>query len=160
PISQRAEHARLRARFDALGAARALARAVGPEGTEPPPAEPSFPAVEAALETGRLEEARAGLELLEPFWTRALASGVVGEGSAGRLGYLVLNPLGVARRVSVLLPNADADLRPAGPLRAAQFTEDGVWAVVSVPGYGFAWIPSQSNVDQAVVEHGGLSVRG
>jgi alpha-mannosidase len=160
PISQRAEHARLRARFDALGAARALARAVGPEGTEPPPAEPSFPAVEAALETGRLEEARAGLDLLEPFWTRALVRGIVGEGSAGRPGYLVLNPLGVARRVSVLLSNADADLRPAGPLRAAQFTEDGVWAVVSVPAYGFAWIPSQSNVDQSVVEHGGLSVRG
>ena len=34
-------------------------------------------------------------------------------------GYLILNPVGVARRARVLLPNASDDLRPEGPLRAA-----------------------------------------
>jgi len=56
-----------------------------------------------------------------------------GDGS-----YLVFNPLGVPRRVAVILPDAALDLRPEGPLRATQFTEEGVCAVVDLPAFGFA----------------------
>ena len=36
----------------------------------------------------------------------------------GPAGYLVVNPVGIARRVAVSLPDAAADLQASGPLRA------------------------------------------
>jgi alpha-mannosidase len=45
------------------------------------------------------------------------------------------------------LPDAAADLRPEGPLRAAQFTEDGVMAVVELPAFGYAWVPRDANFE-------------
>ena len=48
------------------------------------------------------------------------------RGDEPRPGYLVINPLNVPRRAAVILPDAALDLRPEGPLRAAQFTERGV----------------------------------
>ena len=68
-----------------------------------------------------------------------------GQRRPKRRGYLVLNPLGVPRRAAVLLPEAALDLRPEGPLRAAQFTEEGVWAVVDLPAFGFAWVPAETD---------------
>ena len=66
-----------------------------------------------------------------------------------RPGYLVFNPLGVPRRVAVILPDAALDLRPEGPLRAAQFTDEGVCAVVDLPAFGFAWVPREPNLERA-----------
>ena len=45
----------------------------------------------------------------------------------------------------MILPDAAMDLRPEGPLRVAQFTEEGVYAVVDLPPFGFAWVPKESN---------------
>ena len=46
----------------------------------------------------------------------------------------------------MILPDAAMDLRPEGPLRAAQFTEDGVCAVVDLPPFGFAWVPKEADL--------------
>lgn len=145
PSSGRATHARLRARLDALTTSGALARGLG---HDPTPADleplPDPAAVETALETGRLDEASADLDRLGPYWTRALARGIAGARTDGRPGYLVLNPVGTARRAPVLLPGAAADLRPEGPLRAVQVIENEVWGVVDVPAFGFAWVPREN----------------
>jgi alpha-mannosidase len=77
-----------------------------------------------------------------------------------RPGYLVLNPLGLPRRVAVLLPEAALDLRPEGPLRSAQFTEEGVAAVVDLPAFGFAWVPRDTDPARPPAASAGLSARG
>ncbi|HEX8200543.1 MAG TPA: glycosyl hydrolase family 38, partial [Isosphaeraceae bacterium] len=158
PISRRARHARLRARFDALTWLRSLAAllSVAPA---PDREGPSAAAVEEAIEAGRPDEAGATLDRQEPAWAAAVARAVAGDAAGGRPGYLVLNPLGVARRAAVLLPEAAADLRPEGPLRAAQLTEEGVWAVVDLPAFGYAWVPRATPPDAPPAPPGVLSAR-
>ncbi len=157
PISRRAEHARLRARFDALSTVFATAEALG--SAPPMPEGPKLDEIEDAIETGRLDESAAWLDVREPLWAGAMAQGIVGTATDGRPGYLVINPLAVPRRAAVLLPEAAADLRPEGPLRAAQFTEEGVWAVVDLPACGYAWVPRETNLEAAPAQMGNLSVR-
>ncbi len=72
----------------------------------------------------------------------------------------MINPLGIPRRVAVILPDAALDLRPEGPLKAAQFTDEGVYAVVDVPPFGFAWVPAEPNLEQSPSGPGGPSARG
>ncbi len=141
PISARAEHAGLRARLDAVESAKGLALALG---QEPADVDKETAAIEEAVETGRSDEATSALDRAEMIWARAAAQGIVGAGTDGPPGYLIVNPVGVARRVAVLLPDAAADLRPGGPLRAAQLTEEGVRAVVDLAAFGYAWIPRES----------------
>ena len=156
PVSRRAVHARLRARIDGLAATRAMARCL----TADTAAEDLTVAqLEESLETGALEAARDGLDRTEPVWTGALATGILGGSAGGRAGYLVVNPLGVARRAAVLLPDAAADLRPEGPLRSAQFTDEGVWGVVDLPAFGYGWVPRDANVDVPPAAGGALAVR-
>ena len=159
PVSGRAEHARLRARLDALETTRSLAEALGSAPPADTPEVRDLGRLEKALETGDLDAAGSGLDTLEPVWAAALAKGVVGASTGGRPGFLVINPLGVARRATVLLPDAAADLRPEGPLRSAQFTDEGVWAVVDLPAFGFAWVPRDSNPDAAPTPVGRVTVR-
>lgn len=177
PISGRVDHARLRARFDALNWMKAVAATLTIEGPESgptdgrnnnPPSEgdgqgesgplPQVP-LEEVLETGRFVEARAELDRWEPAWAKALARGIAGTTEPGRPGYLVLNPLGIARKAAVLLPDAAADLRPEGPLRAAQFTDEGVWAVVDLPAFGYAWVPRETDPGAAPAAVGAVSGR-
>ncbi len=75
--------------------------------------------------------------------------------SAARPGYLVINPLNVPRRAAVVLPDAALDLRPDGPLRAAQFTDEGVWAVVDLPAFGFAWVAKEADLGRPPAVVGG-----
>ena len=150
PIGSRAAHARGRAALDALVATHALASALA--GGENEPIEGSL---EDALESGRTVEIGDRIEAE----ARSLASRLVPEGSSGRPGYLILNPIGVARRAKVLLPEAAPDLRPEGPLRAAQFTEEGVRAIVDLPPFGFAWVPRESNLDRPAATRGVVSIR-
>ncbi|WZO99553.1 glycosyl hydrolase family 38 [Isosphaeraceae bacterium EP7] len=140
PISGLAAHTRLRARFDSIRWLDSLVLALTsnpsvPEGTP-------IDRIEDDLETGRLDETRASLALREPDSLAAAARAIVGPVPAegARPGYLILNPLATPRRVAVQLPEADADLRPTGPLRAAQFTDEGVLAVVELAGFGYAWV--------------------
>lgn len=166
PVSRKAMHARLRAQFDAFNATRALTWAVRgvtpdqPAGqdattTDTPPLD-----LEATLETGRIEELRAALDQEMPDAAGLLAGAIQGEGTDARPGYFVFNPLGVPRRAAVLLPDAALDLRPEGPLRAAQFTDEGVWAIVDLPAYGYAWVPREADLAATPASSGTLSVRG
>ena len=72
-------------------------------------------------------------------------------------GYLVLNPTGRTRRVVVSLPEAAPDLKPSGPLLAAQLTETGVRGVVEVAGFGFAYVPASSPLEAPPAPLGILS---
>jgi alpha-mannosidase len=153
PIASRALHLRTRARFDALVSIHALASVLGGSETESIDAE-----LEDSLELGR-RDVLADLDRLTGSEASSLAAKIISEGTSGRPGYLVLNPIGVARRAKVLLPDAAADLRPEGPLRAAQFTEDGVWAIVDLPPFGFAWVPRESNLDRPGSPIGAVSIR-
>ena len=157
PISSRAEHARLRARVDGLAYLRALEAALT-FGAEPEVIRTS--AEEEAIETGRLEEAAGLLDRSEPETSAVVAGRISGGRSGGRPGYLVLNPIGVARRAAVLLPGASPDLRPEGPLRAAQFTDEGVWAVVDLPAFGYAWVPRDPDHDAPPPPSNAVSARG
>lgn len=177
PISRLARHHRLRARFEALEFTKAVARVIA--ASEPdqsdlaPPPEPASEAeaeaeppdnLESWIETGRHDDAARELDQRTPIWAERLARGILGAKSdatrAARPGFLVINPAGVHRRVAVTLPDAALDLRPEGPLRAAQFTDEGVSAVVDVPAFGFAWVPREPNLEQPPSTPGGLSARG
>jgi alpha-mannosidase len=167
PVSRLVRHHRLRALLDAARAVRALARALsGSAGGSPSlPVEagpsderpPALGAVEEMLETGRHEDADAALCQLAPACALDLARQVAAiaprpaAGASGRprAGYVVLNPIGVARRAAVLLPDAAIQLGPEGPLRAAQLTDEGVYAVVELPAFGFAWVPKHPDSAQA-----------
>jgi alpha-mannosidase len=153
PISSRAAHLRGRARLDALIAIHALESCLSVDERQP-----IDPAIEDAFETGRPDALGMIDEKLDPS-SRSLAGTIVEKGSKGRAGFLILNPLGVTRRATVLLPDAAADLRPEGPLRAAQFTEDGVWAVVDLPPFGYSWVPRDSNADRQSASQNVLSIR-
>jgi alpha-mannosidase len=144
PISARAEHARQRARLDAVEASKALAQALA---QEPAELAPILTEVEESLESGRGDEASAALDQAEAAWSEALCRGIVGAKQEGRPGYLIVNPVGVARRVAVVLPDTAYDLRPEGPLRAAQPTDEGVSAVVDIAAYGYAWVPRETPAD-------------
>lgn len=151
PISKRARHARRRARFDALEGLRALAVALR--------------AIEPAADLNELEAAVEGVEepadlsTFEEEIGRTLALAVAGDSTSGRAGFLAFNPLGIARRAAVLLPEAAADLRPEGPLRAAQLTEEGVRAVVDLPAFGYAWVPAESDATTPPAPANALSAR-
>ena len=94
---------------------------------------PALEEIESLIETGRHDEAATALGPLEPAWSAALARGILGSATPAprtttrrhRPGYLVFNPSSVPRRAAVILPDAALDLRPEGPLRAAQFTDEG-----------------------------------
>jgi alpha-mannosidase len=179
PVSRRSRHHRLRARLDAARAmeafARAIAAALGRESTGPAPhagGSPERPTpceVEDQLETGRHGEAEAALHRFAAAAAAALTERVMGSvtGKAAtgapterRPGYLVLNPIGISRRAAVPLPDAALDLRPEGPLRAAQFTDEGVHAVVELPAFGFAWVPREADPAQPPAVSGAVSARG
>lgn len=157
PVGRRVRHAGLRGRMEALLALDAIGRALRmPRPTPadaPPPGSPAggpgeppacrpWAGLEETLETGRLDEAGDVLDRELAAAGDRLAEAVVGTGE-GRPGFLVVNTLGVARRAAVLLPGAAPGLAPEGPLRASQFTEEGVWGVVDLPAFGFAWVPSE-----------------
>ena len=131
--------------------------------------------IEALIETGRHDEAAIALEKVEPAWSSALAKCLTpepGHRAADiasvparatldrRPGYLVINPLNVPRRAAVILPDAALDLRPEGPLRAAQFTEHGVYAVVDLPAFGFAWVPKEADLGRPPAVAGALTAKG
>ncbi len=139
PVSGRAQHARQRARFEAAKALDSVVRSMVPSTPEQ-----DWNALEEQIETGGVEE--NDLEARLSGAANSLTA-LVMSGAGERPGYLVLNSLSFARRVPVLLPDAALDLRPEGPLRVGQFTDEGVWGVVDLPAQGFAWVPRQNASD-------------
>jgi alpha-mannosidase len=168
PISWLPRHRRLRARLDATRMYEAMARAIAASGAGDPAAAAAIPAglsatatIEEDVELRRPEDAERGLDRAQPAWAETLTGSIVGSrpSASRRRGYLVLNPLGIPRRAAILLPDASADLRPEGPLRAAQLTEEGVYAVVDLPPFGFAWVPAETDPQRAAAALKGLSAR-
>ncbi|WP_161602163.1 glycosyl hydrolase family 38 [Tautonia marina] len=157
PIGRRARHLRLRARLDLVESLRSLAASLDFVGAPLPDEEGPLPAgasaiteAERLLETGMLDEAEAAIAALESQWSAEAARRVVpptgepeGNGSEGaeQGGALILNPLSIPRRVSVVLPDTPNPPPSEGPVRASQFTAKGTEAVVTLAGFGYAWIP-------------------
>ena len=174
PIRHLSRHHKLRARHDATRSIEAFARAIALSSssgaTETAAAAPglTFAEVESLIETARHDEAATALGPLEAAWSEALARGILANkgkeetepSKVHRPGYLVFNPSSVTRRAAVILPDAAMDLRPEGPLRVSQFTEDGVCAVVDLPAFGFAWVPREANPGQPPAATGKLVARG
>jgi len=174
PITRPARHHRLRARWEAAQTVQALALAIASSAAgvaieaNLPPELPALDEIENLIETGRHAEAATALDRVEPACSAALARQIVatstpsatGPSGGTRPGYLVINPLNVPRRAAVILPDAALDLRPEGPLRASQFTEEGVWGVVDLPALGFAWVPRESDLGRPPAMSGGLLARG
>ena len=169
PVSHIVRHHRLRARFDGARTIQALARALT-SASGSPDAEfdaagepPTLDQIETKIETGLANDAIPAMDLALPYWAEALTRRIVGAGASSgskRPGYLVLNPVGVARRAAVLLPEAALDLRPEGPLRSAQFTDEGVYGVVDLPAFGYAWVPAETDPGRAPATSAGLSAKG
>ncbi len=164
PISWLARHRRLRARLDAARMAEAMAHAIASTAGDDSRSfgtGPDLLSIEESIECRRPAEAGRDLDEAEKIRARALSDRIVGrrEGSTTRRGYLVLNPIGIARRASVILPDASPDLRPEGPLRSAQLVEEGVCAVVDLPPFGFAWVPAETDLSLPIAESAGLSAR-
>ena len=174
PIGRLARHVKLRARFDAIRSIEALARAIalssagGAADSATTPDALAFDEVESLIETGRHDEAATALVPLQTASSEALARGLTPSKTSDatdatkrhRPGYLVLNPSSISRRAAVILPDAAMDLRPEGPLRVAQFTEDGVCGVVDLPPFGFAWVPKEADLGRPVAVKEGLETRG
>jgi alpha-mannosidase len=174
PIGRLARHHKLRARYGAVQSLGSLARAItlssshGITDTGMSAQASKFDEVESLIEMARHDEAATALGPIEVASSEALAKGILantGKDSTVRSrdhrpGYLVFNPSSMTRRVAVILPDAAMDLRPEGPLRAAQFTEDGVCAVVDLPPFGFAWVPKEANLGQPPAVTGGLVAHG
>jgi alpha-mannosidase len=174
PIGRVARHHKLRARYDAISSIQALAHAIalpsagGATDSGLTTEEPSFKEVESLIEIARHDEAATALTALEARWPETLARGILAskrvktanEPKDHRPGYLVFNPSSVPRRAVVILPDAAADLRPEGPLRVAQLTDEGVCGLVDLPSFGFAWVPKAPNMDQSPAATGSLVARG
>ncbi|WP_435016892.1 glycosyl hydrolase family 38 [Tundrisphaera sp. TA3] len=170
PISARAEHHRRRARFDATAVFEALADAVL-EGTRHPSPEPAadetptpptpgaLEGLEEAVETSRPDVVAETLDVRYQTDAEDLARAIVGQAHQGPPGFVVLNPLGIARRVAVVLPDAASTLAPEGAIHAAQMTEDGVMAVVDVPPFGYAWVPREPSSARKPAGDPGVSVK-
>ena len=174
PIGHLARHHKLRARVDAVRSIEALARAIALSSaqrvidTENKGDAEGLTEVESLIETDRHDEAESKLAPLQAQWAEVLAEGILRSVTSSKVsetehhqpGYMVFNPSGVSRRAAVVLPDAAMDLRPAGPLRVAQFTEDGVCAVVDLPPFGFAWVPKDVNLGASPAVMRNLQTRG
>jgi hypothetical protein len=91
----------------------------------------------------RLEQGDASvpgdLESLLEQVTALLAARLVARGPEDRAGYVVLNPCGFRRRVTLELPGAPPPV--GGSVKAAQADGATARVVVEVPALGFAWLP-------------------
>jgi len=55
---------------------------------------------------------------------------------------MIVNPVGVARRVNVLSPTPRSTSVPKARSAPHSYTDDGVWAVVELAAFGYAWVPA------------------
>lgn len=144
PLSRYVDAFRRRRAFDAADWCRASAAGL----TGQPVSSAASEEVEKAIEgdgpdggSGVNEVAEQALRDYSADSVRALRN-VIMHGAGNRPGWLVVNPLSFTRRVAVELPGADHPPDMAGAVKAVQWGEEHKFAVVEVPGSGFAWIPA------------------
>jgi len=88
----------------------------------------------------------------------SLADVLADPGAARRTGRLLLNPLGVTRRVCVELPAGGELPLVGGAIRAAEADGRSAAAVADVPPMGFAWIgPGMSEKGSDPLDSRGLT---
>jgi hypothetical protein len=137
PVTEFAEHARLRRRLDTAWTLAAVHRSLGGQ-SDGCRSEGVLRDLEGQLETGGdvAEALNAALEEQ----ARVLAERILARPASQQPGYLVLNPCAFARRLPLELPDAPGLLPVLSPLRACQMVDERVWVVAEVPALGFTWI--------------------
>ena len=118
---------------------------------------PTVAEAEVLIETADIVKTMTVLSVLETRWTQAFAMAILRDKDevatvshlGRRPGYLVLNPSCFPRQSGVFLPDAAIDLRAEGPLKAVQFTKEGVCGVVNLPSFGFAWVSRQADPNKS-----------
>ncbi len=69
----------------------------------------------------------------------ALAQRLLASATANQPGFMILNPLGMTRKVAVDLPGATTPMPP--PAKASHVEASQTTAIVELPPFGFAWLP-------------------
>lgn len=151
-------HLRLRRRVDSAFAIAALHRMLTPSAPEDKERCRNLESMEREIETrgpdigpaDAPDELARKLDPLEAAIAKPLADRIQVRAVENRPGFLIFNSCGFARRVVVELPNQAGPIPVEGSVKACEFADGLLRAVVEVPGLGFAWIPrGSSNVSPA-----------
>jgi alpha-mannosidase len=149
PISRYADHVLRRRRFDAALWCRSMTALLLGEPLETAETQ----SLEEALEScgpDQAAEDRTGpveqqLSAAEQAWPDRLASVLIGSAQESQPGFLAINPLSFARRVTLSLPDLISPPAIEGPIKAVDFhptDRASRWVTVDLPGCGFVWIPT------------------
>ncbi|MFO0926833.1 MAG: hypothetical protein U0736_07295 [Gemmataceae bacterium] len=155
PISGFARQARGRRRLDAAWTFTAVVRSLGgqPDDLDGRPFLDLLADEERRFETTG-ETTQERLLDLQQHAAAALTARLVARGPADAPGYLLLNPCGFPRRVTVEIPGITAPLPTGGPVKAAQLDGAVTRAVVEVPPLGFTWLPKNPPPGPALAARG------
>jgi hypothetical protein len=137
PVSEFAEHLRLRRRLDTAWTLAGMYHSLMEE-SDGCRSESVLRELEEQLETGR--EINEALDGAIEEKARALAERIVARSANQQSGYLVFNPCAYARRLPLELPDVHGLLPTVSPLKACQAVDGRVWVVADVPALGFTWI--------------------
>lgn len=151
-VSGFARHHRLRRRLDSAFALASLHRMLNPTTPEEFERVAKLTELETQIEVrgpdigpaqgnDDLAEALTALELQ---FAKPLADRLQVRAVENRPGYMILNSCGFARRVVVELNQQAGPVPVDGPVKACEFANGTLRAVVEVPGLGFAWLPKGS----------------
>jgi hypothetical protein len=141
PVTEFAEHARIRRRLDTAWTLAGMYRGLTAQGDRCR-SEVVLRDLEEQLETGR--EISEPLNAVLEEQARVLAERILARPASQQPGYLVLNPCAFARRLRLELPDAPALLPVTSPLIACQTVDERVCVVADVPALGFTWIARPS----------------
>lgn len=147
PVSEFAEHARLRRRIDVCWTLAALHR--GLAGRNSPlhidkdlgPLEDAVEETFGMVDADRLRATVGRLAELEQMIAAALSERLQVRAADNQPGHMILNPCSFARRVALEFDGVKDALPIADPVKACQLDGEHLRLVVEVPALGFAWIP-------------------
>lgn len=142
PISRYADHLHRRQRFQSARWYSALVTVLCGKSLKSLALTELESIVEAAdpdADPAQHEAAETALQEVETETSQKLAE-LITQGGPEETGYLVLNPLGFTRTVTVALPELEHPPAPGGAVKWVQWDEHRREATVEVPGMGFAWV--------------------
>jgi len=158
PVSEFAEHFRIRRRIDACSTYAALHHSLG--GADHLPhvmkrlndIEDAFethgsrPQKQADAPTAHAGDWLTQLQELEKSIPAGLAERLQARAQPNQPGTMILNPCAFIRRVALELEPGARPLAIQGPVKACQLDADKLRVVVEVPALGYAWIPKEGPV--------------
>jgi len=140
PITRVAEEHRRRFLWEAASTAATLTAMLRMQ-AQPGPGEELKEAIRTAANEGdAANELTEQVAAAQHAAQAAFAEAMPRQQSAAVPGYLLVNPMSVARRVSVHLPELTTMPTVDGPVKAVQ--PEGKLAVVDVPALGYTWVTS------------------